>query len=346
MAWTPPDALGREALLYAREVDGSVTCHLCAHRCRVREGLRGICGVRENVGGTLVSLVGDRVVCAEVDPIEKKPFFHFVPGSLAYSIATVGCNFHCRFCFNSAISQWPREHSGSPPGTRITPRDIVAAALATGARTIAYTYNEPTVFFELALATSRIAVRAGLRNVFVTNGYMTAEALAMIAPVLAAANVDLKAFSDRYYRKICGATLGPVLETIRRMRERDIWVEVTTLLIPGHNDSDAELAALAGWLAAVDRDIPWHVSAFFPAYRMLDVPPTPASTLLRAARAGHAAGLRYVYTGNIPTQMLEDTLCPTCAQRLVCRRGFTVVENAMVDGGCGRCGTRIAGVFR
>ncbi len=334
-----------EALLWERGPGGSVVCHLCAHRCRIRPGLRGICGVRENRGGTLVTLVADRVISDEIDPIEKKPFFHFLPGTLAYSIATVGCNFHCLFCQNYVISQWPRERPGPLPGEPARPGQIVAAARAAGCRSIAYTYTEPTIFFELALETSRLAVTAGLRNLFVTNGYMTREALELVAPVLHGANVDLKSFSDRYYRKVCGATLAPVLETIRAMRELGVWVEVTTLVIPGLNDGDDELAALAGWLASLDPDMPWHVSAFFPAYRMTDVPPTPPPTLHRAARIGRRAGLRYVYTGNVPGDPWESTACPECGRRLLERRGFRVRDNCLVDGRCPVCRTVIAGVW-
>lgn len=335
----------REAMLYTREAEGTVICQLCAHRCVIRPGRRGICGVRENRQGTLMTLVADRVVALDIEPIEKKPFFHFLPGSLAYSVATVGCNFHCLFCQNWEISQWPHDHSGPALGTPAAPRDIVRDALASHCAAIAYTYTEPTVFFELALETSRIAAAAGLKNIFVTNGYMTAEALDLIAPVLHAANVDLKSFSDRYYRKICGATLTPVLETIRRMRERSIWVEVTTLVVPERNDSDAELQALARWLASLDRDIPWHVSAFYPAYKMLDVPPTPMPTLLRAARIGHEAGLRFIYIGNVPGDEWADTMCPHCGRRLVRRRGFTILNQSIEDGCCAACHASIPGVW-
>ncbi len=340
-----PVSSALEALLYEREPGGTVVCQLCAHRCRIRPGLRGICGVRENRDGTLLTLVADRVVSADVDPIEKKPFFHFLPGSLAYSIATAGCNLHCLFCQNWQISQWPRERGGPLPGDVMAPADIVRAARGAGCASIAYTYTEPTVFFELALGTSRMAAEAGLRNVFVTNGYMTREALALIAPVLDGANVDLKSFSDRCYRKVCGATLPRVLDTIRGMRELGTWVEVTTLLIPGRNDSDQELTALAGWLASVDRDMPWHVSAFFPAYKMTDAPPTPASTLHRAARIGRDAGLGYVYTGNVPGDPWESTSCPRCARWLLRREGFRILENSLVDGRCPTCRLPIAGVW-
>jgi pyruvate formate lyase activating enzyme len=335
----------REALLWDRRADGAVRCRLCAHGCVIRPGLRGICRVRENRDSVLVTLVAERVVAFAVDPIEKKPFFHFLPGTTAYSIATAGCNLRCRFCQNWRISQWPRERAGPPPGLPTSSRAIVDGALAARCRTVAYTYTEPTVFFELALETAWLAADAGLRNAFVTNGYMTAEALAMIAPVLDGASVDLKSFSDRYYRKVCGATLPPVLATIRRMRERAIWVEVTTLLVPGRNDSGEELRALAAWLADLDREMPWHVSAFSPAYRMLDVPPTPPASLHRAARIGREAGLRHVYTGNARADGLEDTACPGCGTWLVRRRGFAVVHDRVVNGACSACGTTVAGIW-
>lgn len=322
-----------------------MVCHLCAHRCVIRPGLRGICGVRENRDGTLVTLVADRVVSVDVDPIEKKPFFHVLPGSQALSLATVGCNFRCQFCQNWPLSQWPRLGSGPVPGESISPAELVARARTAACASIAYTYTEPTVFFELALETGRLAAAAGLANLFVTNGYMTREALELIAPVLHAANVDLKSFSDRYYRRVCGATLEPVLATIRAMRELGIWVEVTTLLVPGHNDTDEELRALTRWLASVDPDMPWHVSAFFPAYRMTHVPPTPAATLHRAARLGRRAGLRYVYTGNVPGDPWESTACPRCGRWLVRRRGFAVLEVSLAAGACPACSLPIPGLW-
>lgn len=340
-----PPLPAREALLYGRQADGSVICQLCAHRCVIRGGRRGICWVRENRDGTLVTLVSDRLIGVNIDPIEKKPFFHFLPGSLAYSVSTVGCNFHCLFCQNWEISQWPRENVGPVPGTPATPAEIVASALAAGCQSIAYTYTEPTIFFELALDTCRLAAEAGLKNLFVTNGYMTAEALALVAPVLHAANIDLKGFTDSFYRKVCGATLAPVRDTVQRMRERGIWVEVTTLVIPGRNDTDEELRLVADWLAGIDRNIPWHLSAFYPAYRMLDVAPTPPRTLLRAAAIGEAAGLRFVYTGNVPGDRWENTRCPECRRQLVQRRHFAVLDQCLVQGNCPSCGAPIPGVW-
>lgn len=334
----------KEAMLYEKLEDNRVRCNLCAHRCVIKEGKRGVCLVRENQNGTLYTLVYGRTISQAVDPVEKKPLFNFYPGTTAFSIATVGCNFRCDFCQNWSISQVVRDEH-LIMGQETTPERLVATAKRYNSRSIAYTYTEPTIFFELALETSRLATRAGLRNVFVTNGYLTKEALALLAATLHAANVDLKSFSDRYYRKVCGATLAPVLASIRELRALGIWVEVTTLLVPGHNDTDAELRALTRWLASVDPDMPWHVSAFFPAYRMTEVPPTPPEALDRAVRIGRQAGLRYVYTGNVPDETRESTACPRCGRWLIRRRGFRVLDNALRAGRCPACATAIPGVW-
>jgi pyruvate formate lyase activating enzyme len=339
-----PDG-AREALLYEPRDDGSVVCILCAHRCKMKPGQLGKCRVRENRDGRLVTLVGDRIVSAAIDPIEKKPFYHFLPGSLSYSIATVGCNFHCRFCQNWSIAHWPRLEPGSFPGTPVTPQSIIRAAENGDCRSIAYTYTEPTVFFELALETCTLAAEAGIKNVFVTNGFLTAEALDLITPVLHAASVDLKSFRAEFYDELCRGQLEHVLNTIRDLRDRDIWLEVTTLIIPGQNDSDEELVQLSHWLAGVDRDIPWHVSAFFPDYEMTDLSPTPASILHRAARIGRQAGLRHVYTGNVPDDAWSDTACSGCGRILIRRCGYRVSENALSCGRCPGCGTGVAGVW-
>ena len=239
-----------EALLYDRLDDNEVRCRLCCHRCVIADGRRGICRVRENRGGVLHSLVYGRLVARHVDPIEKKPLYHFLPGSLSYSIATVGCNLRCRFCQNADIAQMPADRGGAILGETATPAQVVEAAGRAGCRSISYTYTEPTVFFEFALETARLARNSGLRNVFVTNGYMTPEAIDLLAPVLDAANVDLKGFTQKYYKGICGADLAHVQETLRRMRAAGIFVEVTTLIVPGLNDDPAELEALAGFLVA------------------------------------------------------------------------------------------------
>ncbi len=322
--------------------EGRVRCKLCAHRCQIAPGRRGLCMVRENRDGTLYTLVYDRIISQALDPIEKKPLFHFLPGSPALSIATVGCNFRCEFCQNWEISQYPREHEGAILGERIGPEELVAQAVSAGAPIIAYTYTEPTVFFELAYEAARLAAQRGIKNVFVSNGYMTEEAAREIAPYLDGINIDLKSFSDDFYRRHCGASLQPVLDTIERMVSLGVWVEVTTLVIPGWNDSEEELSWLAEFLRGVSPDIPWHISRFIPAYRVYDRPPTPVGTLRRAREIGLSAGLRYVYLGNVPGEG-EDTQCPGCGAILIRRHGFYVMENRLQEGRCPDCGTEIAG---
>jgi pyruvate formate lyase activating enzyme len=336
----------KEAMLYDKHADGTVACYLCAHRCTIREGKFGICGVRENRNGTLYTHVDDKIIAAHVDPIEKKPFYHVLPGSTSFSIATVGCNFHCFHCQNHDIAQMPRERpGGNTPGSSTTPEEIVGAAVRNNCNSIAYTYTEPTIFFELAYDTARIAHAQGLKNFFVTNGYMTQEALEMISPYLDGANVDLKGFNDAKYRKVCGGKLEPVKETIQRMKAMNIWVEVTTLIIPTHNDSDIELREIAEFIVAVDSGIPWHVSAFYPQYKMTHLPPTSASTIHRAVDIGKEVGLRYVYSGNVRSNSSADTWCHSCGKRLIHRSGFYVIENQIVNGACPVCDTTIDGIF-
>lgn len=322
----------------------TIRCDACAHRCLIREGRSGICGVRENRGGTLVSLVYGEAVASHVEPIEKKPFFHVLPSSMAYSFSTQGCNFHCRHCQNWEIAQAPREGLRLPART-LPPAQIVREALAARARSVAYTYVEPTIFLEYALDTARLARAAGLVNVFVTNGYETPEALELLAPVLDGANVDLKSLNDTFYRRICGAKLEPVKETIVTMRRLGIWVEITTLVIPGKNDDPAELAAAADWIAReVGPDTPWHLSRFYPAYRMPDVPMTPAATLRAAAEIARRAGLRHVYVGNLPGGGDTNTHCPGCGHLLIRRDGYRATVVALRDGACAGCGLPLAGV--
>jgi pyruvate formate lyase activating enzyme len=332
-------------MLYERLEGEAVRCGLCAHRCRIAAGQRGVCGVRENRGGTLYSLVYGRTISAAVDPIEKKPLYHFLPGSRAFSIATVGCNFTCTFCQNADISQAPRDPSmaGRDWGDwarPLSPEQVVALARRERCAAIAYTYTEPTIFFEYAYDCARRASQVDLKNVFVSNGYMTEEALATIGDDLHAANIDLKG-SDAFYRRLCGARQGPVLETIRRMRERGVWVEVTTLVIPGHNDDEQTLHELAEFLVDVDPDMPWHLSRFGPRYKLLDAPPTPVSTLHRAAEIGYNAGLNYVYVGNVPGNTYEHTRCPECGAICIHRQGYTV-RNLMDGRTCRTCGYELA----
>jgi len=339
----------KEALLYEKLEDGRVRCQLCAHRCLIAEGKRGICRVRENRDGALYSLVYGQVIAQGVDPIEKKPLFHFHPGSTALSVATVGCNFRCTFCQNAEISQMPRD-LGRVQGRQVAPEAIVTAAKRYQCRSIAYTYTEPTIFFEYSHDIARLAHQEGIANVYVTNGYMTAEMLGMFTssgepPLLDAANVDLKAFRDQFYRRQCGATLQPVLDSLLMMKEREVWLEVTTLVIPGLNDSDQELGDISRFIAQeLGEDTPWHVSRFHPTYKLTDLPSTSVSTLHRAREIGLEEGLRYVYEGNVPGGGGENTICPTCGQVVIRRVGYSILENSARGGVCAHCGAEIAGV--
>lgn len=289
----------KEALFYRRIGDKKVKCELCPHLCAIAEGRRGICGVRENKDGILYSLVYGKIISSAVDPIEKKPLLHFLPGSFSYSIATAGCNLRCAFCQNREISQMPREQK-IILGEDRRPEEIVEAALKHDCRSISYTYTEPTIFFEFAYDTARLARSKGLKNIFVTNGFINPAPLKEIAPYLDAANVDLKSFKDEYYRKICGARLEPVLDTLRLMKKLDIWIEITTLIIPELNDSTEELKEIASFIKnELGAGVPWHVSAFHPCYKMLDRPPTPKETIIRARDIGLKAGLKFVHPGNI-----------------------------------------------
>ena len=334
----------KEAMFYTLLPEGEIRCHLCNHRCKIKEGKRGICGVRENRDGKLYSLVYGKIAAENVDPIEKKPLFHCLPGSRAFSIGTVGCNFHCKHCQNFHISQYPQQHKGQIIGEDRTAAQIISAAKAVGCETIAYTYNEPTIFYEFAYDTALLAQRGGIRNVFVSNGYMTSDAAQAIAPYLDAINVDVKAFNDKSYKKLCGARLKPVLDTIQLMKKLGVWVEVTTLIIPGLNDGDQELRDIARFVKGVGREIPWHVSQFYPAYKLMDRPPTPVATLRRAREIGMEEGLRYVYEGNVPGEGGENTYCFACGAKIVERYGLTLIQNRLQDGNCPECGKRIDGV--
>ncbi len=326
--------------------DGAVRCHLCSHRCLISKGKTGICGIRANREGVLVSLVYDKIIATHVDPIEKKPLFHYFPGSLSYSIATVGCNFSCTFCQNHDISQWLRDmDTDHIPGEAIPPETLVDQARKTGCRTIAFTYTEPTIFAELALDVAREAERYGVHSIFVTNGYMTKEMIETFGPLIRAANVDLKAFRDDSYRRETGARLQPVLESIRNLHENGTWVEITTLVIPGFNDSPEELSDIAEFIAQVDRGIPWHISAFHPDYRMLDRSRTPIERLTDAYGIGKASGLKYVYAGNAPGNPMESTFCPACGACIISRTGYRLGTIRIENGRCAECGEAIGGRF-
>lgn len=333
-----------KAILGEKLEDGWVRCRLCAHQCRIAPGKRGLCGVRKNAAGELVSLNADRVAAANIDPIEKKPLYHFLPGSRSFSVAAMGCNFSCRFCQNHSLSVVRRE--ADIEGEALTPQRLVALAREGDCRSISYTYTEPTVFFELVLETAQRARAAGLRNVLVSNGYLGPEALALLAPFLDGANIDLKAFRDEFYQRYCSARLGPVLETIAAMKAAGIWIEVTTLLIPGLNDDPAEIEDLIGFLLGLGGDVPWHVSRFFPCHLMAGLPPTEPAAIRRCLERAEQRGIRFVYGGNFADDRWSQTRCPRCRKTLIERHGYRVTASGLSAGACSACGARVAGVWQ
>jgi pyruvate formate lyase activating enzyme len=334
----------KEAVLWDAAQGQKVHCRLCSFRCLIGAGKLGHCNVRRNLGGTLYSLNYDKICAANPDPIEKKPLFHFLPGTRSYSIAAIGCNFRCAFCQNWQISQAALE-TGQIEGESIPPEQIVEAAVRSGCKSIAYTYTEPTIFMELCNDCARPARERGLANVFVSNGYLTREAIDFAAEWLDAINVDLKAFTDEYYKELCGARLGPVLDSIAYIaRQTKIWMEITTLLLPGQNDSEEELKRLTDWLVReAGPDVPWHISRFYPQYKYTDSEPTPLKSMERAEEIGKAAGLRYVYLGNVPGSDGENTYCYNCRRKLIERVGYRIAANHIQDSKCPQCGTEIAG---
>ncbi len=334
----------KEAMLYEKLSDNKVQCNLCNHRCTIKDGNYGICGVRQNIDGSLFSLVYDRIIASHIDPIEKKPLFQFYPGSRAYSIATVGCNFTCKHCQNFDISQFSREKMGHIVGDKMGPEEIVKEADSTGCKSIAYTYTEPTIFFELAYESAKIAHTRGIKNIFVSNGFMTPEALGEISPYLDGINIDLKAFTDKFYKEICGGRLEPVLENIKLAKKLGIWVEVTTLIIPTLNDSQDEIQKIAEFLKDVDKDIPWHISQFYPTHKLTTLPRTPVETLHIAREIGLKTGLHYVFEGNVPGRGNESTYCYKCGELLIERWGYSIIKNIIKDGHCPSCRSSIAGV--
>jgi pyruvate formate lyase activating enzyme len=335
-----------EARFYEKLTDHKVQCHLCAHECKIDPGKRGLCHTRENQDGTLYTLVYGKVIAEHIDPIEKKPLFHFLPGTRSYSIATVGCNFMCLHCQNYDISQYPRIHGGRVIGDEREPEAIVAYALASHCASISYTYTEPTIFMEYAQDVGRLAHAQGLRNVFVSNGFMTEASAAALAEFIDGDNIDLKSFQDDFYRKVCKARLQPVLDTIVRLKKAGVWIEVTTLVIPGLNDDPAELTDIAQFIKSLDAGIPWHVTAFYPTFKMMDRPRTPVDTLVKAREIGLKTGLRYVYTGNIPGDQGENTYCYACQELLIERLGYTIQRYHLKDGNCPKCQAPIDGVWK
>jgi pyruvate formate lyase activating enzyme len=334
-----------EGELYERLDHGAVRCFACGHRCKIPEGLKGICKVRYNEGGTLKVPRG-YAAALQVDPIEKKPFFHAYPGALALSFGMLGCDYHCGYCQNWVTSQALRDPVAGATPTDLEPADLVRLAKRHGAKVITSTYNEPLITSEWAVEVFKEAKKEGLVCSYVSNGNGTPEVLDYIAPYVDLYKVDLKGFTQKAYRDL-GGTLEPVLDTIRGLEQRGIWLEIVTLVIPGFNDSDAELTNIAEFLAGVDPNIPWHVTAFHQDYKMTENANTDARTLLRAYDAGRRAGLRYVYPGNIPGRFgdLESTHCPGCDAVVIGRVGFRVTSYRLVNGTCPDCSTEVPGVW-
>ncbi len=327
--------------------DGKVLCQACAHACKLEEDEIGICGVRKVENGKLKLLVYGKAAAINVDPVEKKPMYHFLPASRVFSFGTVGCNLSCSFCQNFEISQFHKENRPIF-GKDLPPQMAVELALEYGCKAIAYTYNEPIVWFEYSYDTAKLAKEKGLKNIYVTSGYETTKAMEYLHEVIDGMNIDLKAFSDHFYKKLCGARLKPVLKAIETAYKYDIWIEITTLFIPGENDSEEEMRQIANFIASIDTAIPWHVSGFYPTYKMLDKNPTPPETLLRAYEIGRAEGLKFIYVGNFNSPKHETTYCPACGYAVIERSGYIgqQVVNHLKDGRCPKCGTFIPGVWR
>lgn len=343
------DGMTREGELYERLPDGDVRCFACGHRCLIHEGRRGICKVRFNQGGTLRVPWG-YVAALQADPIEKKPFNHLLPGSEVLTFGMLGCDFHCGFCQNWVTSQTLRNPASDVSADyirQVSPEQLIGYARQYGCELIASSYNEPLITSEWAVAVFKQARQAGMRCAYISNGNTTPEVLDYLRPHLVAYKIDLKTMQDKHYRE-CGGVLQTVLDSIRRAHELGLWVEVVTLVIPGFNDSPEELMDAARYIASVSPDIPWHVTAFHPDYKMTDPSATPPHTLLQAAEIGEEAGLHYVYAGNLPGQVknYEDTRCPQCQRVVVARSGYVVSDYHLTpEGACPSCGTAIPGVW-
>ncbi len=322
----------------------TVQCSLCQHRCIIPAGKRGLCGVRENIGGILQSHVANKIASVGLDPVEKKPLYHFRPGTKTYSIGTAGCNFSCMFCQNHTISRAPID-SGVIPGKLTTADILVKEALKYKAQSISFTYNEPTIFFELM---TEVAVKARLHDldcILVSNGYQSLECLASLYDTVRAANIDLKSMRDRFYKILCGARLNPVLENLKMMVKMGWWVEVTTLIVPKYNDSDDELRDMAKFIHdELGPHVPWHISRFHGAYKLRNAAPTPQETLEKAMHIGQEIGLKYVYIGNTDGMVGTMTLCPNCNHACITRKGFTS-KNSLKRGHCPKCKYKLEGVW-
>ena len=321
--------------------DDKIICTLCRHYCQLKENQVGICGVNKNSGGKLENLVYGKVSAINIDPIEKKPLYHFLPGSSALSIGTVGCNFKCPFCQNWQISQ-SKDLNGSYV---VTPKQIVHLALENGCKTIAYTYNEPTIFYPFAKDVALLAKEKGLKNIFVSNGFESPEVIDDMVGVIDAFNIDIKGFNSDYYKKVLKGGLDGILDTLKRLKERNFWVECTTLIVPGDNDSTEELTKIANFIAKeLGVNTPWHISAFHPDYKVQDKNATSIETMQKAYNIGKKEGLNYIYMGNVA--LPSNTICPKCDKILIERVGYNITKNEIIDGKCKYCQAKIAGVWK
>lgn len=333
------------AILWRPQKNQKVQCMACSHFCVIDPGERGLCGVRENREGEMHTLVRNKVAALNLDPIEKKPLFHFLPGTLSLSLGTMGCNLSCLFCQNYSLSQSARQNKPIE-GETITPDRIISLAGEYFAASISYTYSEPTVFIELVMDTARPAKEKGLKNIIVSNGFQSPDCLREMNGYFDAANIDLKAFTEKFYQEYCGAKLKPVLKNLAKIREMGWWLEVTTLIIPGLNDSRKELKQMAEFIfRELGSDTPWHISRFHPTFKMTNIKSTPIETLENAWEIGREQGLKFVYTGNVPGHRAENTYCPACQKQVIKRTGFEIKSSHIKDQCCSFCGEKISGVW-
>ncbi len=334
----------KEALFYEKLDAHSVNCQLCPRLCRIPSGRRGFCGVRENQAGRLYSLSYARPVAIHLDPIEKKPLFHYLPATSAFSVATAGCNLRCKFCQNWEISQAKPEDLDYLP---LSPMELVEKAKQSGALSIAYTYSEPTIFYEYMLESARLAHENGIRNIMHSSGYINEEPLKELAKYLDAANIDLKGFSDEYYARICAGTLDPVLRSLKILKEAGVHLEITNLILPGYNDDPELIKQMCLWIKDnLGADTPVHFSRFFPTFKLASLNPTPVASLEKARQIALDTGLKYVYIGNVPGLDAENTYCPECKQAVIERKGYFVVSDNLIEGKCRFCKTEISGVWK
>ncbi len=333
----------KEAMFYDKLPDNNVQCHLCPRNCTIPEGRYGFCRARKNIKGKLYAMGYANPCAVHIDPIEKKPLFHVLPASDSFSIASAGCNMRCKFCQNWQISQFSPEETQN---LFVPPEKIVQKALETKCKTIAYTYSEPTNFYEYMLETAKIAKEKGIKNVMHSNGYINQEPLKELCKYLDAANIDLKAFNNKYYKEICGGSLEPVLETLKTLKKEGVWVEITNLILPTLNDDPKDIKKMCEWIRDnLGTDVPLHFSRFYPTYQMKNLPPTPKETLQKAREIATGVGLRYVYIGNIVGNPAESTCCPKCGKVIIERVGYNIIKNNIKNGKCKFCQEKIAGIW-